>query len=120
VSEWNRLKHHIEAALHRGGDTLTIEDVEARIRSGQYTFWPGIDSAVVTQVIIGSTETELNILLAGGTLSELEKMMPHLENYGRDMGCSLVTVLGRLGWDRSFLTKRLGYKPVALLIGKRL
>ncbi len=118
--EWLRCKGWIEAALHRGGDTLTIEDVEERLASGQYVFWPALDSAMVTQVCKGRLENELNILLAGGRMGTLEAMLPSVEKFGRDMGCSLITVLGRKGWERSFVTQRAGYKTIAVLLGKRL
>ena len=117
--EWERCTPWLEAALHRGGDTLTLAEVKHRIAMGQYQFWPALDSAVVTQVIRG-VEDEFNILLAGGNLQTLQQMLPHLERYGRDMGCSLVTVLGRRGWERTFLCREAGYRPVATLYGKRL
>ncbi len=115
--EWNRCKHWLDAALHRGGDTLTLDDVKARIESGQYILWPAPDSAVVTQICPGG---ELNILLAGGTLERLADMLPSLEEFGRRMGCTLITILGRMGWSRSFVTRQMGYKAVAVLLGKPL
>jgi len=118
-SEWERCKPWLDAALHRGGDTLTIDEVKSRVLSEQYQVWFALDSAAVTQVIRGTTD-EFNILLAGGTMDTLEAMLPYMEQYGRDMGCSLVTVLGRRGWERTFLCREAGYTPVATLYGKRL
>lgn len=115
-----RCRHWIEAALHHGGDTLTMDEVQARIRAGQYQFWPLPDSAIVTQVIPGAKGVEMNILLAGGELHTLELAMPTLESYAKARGATLITILGRLGWGRSFLTRTMGYKPVALLLGKQL
>lgn len=117
---WQEAKPLLEAALHHGGDVLTIEDVAERIASGQYHFWPALDSAVVTQVCKGRLENELNILLAGGRMETLEAMLPAIEQFGRDMGCSIVTILGRPGWGRSFVTRSAGYAQVAVLLGKRL
>lgn len=118
--EWQRCKPWLEAALHRGGDTLTIDDVWERVASGLYRLWAAPCGAAVTQLCKGSRETELNVLLGGGSLDALEAMMPAIEQFGRDAGCSIVTVLGRLGWQRSFLTASMGYTPVAVLLGKRL
>ena len=117
--QWARCAPWLEGALHRGGDTLTLAMVRTRIGEGQYQFWPAPAGAVVTQVIHGETEKEFNILLAGGTLDQLEEMMPSLEAFGRAQGCVLFTVLGRRGWERTFLCQRFGYAPVATLYGKR-
>jgi hypothetical protein len=119
-AEWERCKGWLDAALHRGGDTLTLEEVKARIESGVYHFWPASDSAVVTQVCDGSKEKELNILLAGGSLGTLQAMLPFIESFGREMGCSIITILGRPGWLREFPTRDMGYKLVAVLLGKKL
>lgn len=118
--EWERCKGWLDAALHRGGDTLTLEQVKERIEAGQYHFWPAIDSAVVTQVCIGAKDRELNILLAGGRLGTLQAMLPSIERFGREMGCSIITILGRPGWLREFPTRDMGYKFVAVLLGKSL
>lgn len=117
---WERCVPLLEAAMHRGGDVLTLDDVRARILDGQYQLWQGPDSAIVTQLIAGAKERELNILLAGGSLDTLEDMLPALERFAQLNGCAVMTILGRLGWMRSFLTREHGYRPVAVLLGKRL
>ena len=120
-AEWERCRPYLESALHRGGDLLTIEDVRERVETGLYEFWPGPDSALVTQVIPGSGgRAELNILLGGGNMETLREMVPCIEAFAREIGVSLITVLGRTGWSRSFLTKEMGYRPVAVLLGKEL
>jgi hypothetical protein len=120
AAEWKRCEPWLEAALHHGGDTLTIKDVRTRVENGQYHFWRADDAAVITQVCPGTEEQELNILLGGGRMETLEDMLPAIENFALRINCNLVTVLGRLGWARSFLTKRAGYRPIAILLGKRL
>jgi hypothetical protein len=119
VTEWARCRRWLDAALHRGGDTQTLDDVFARVYDGTYQFWPTPDAAVVTQIIPGR-DKEFNIYLAGGSMARLEHMMPVLERYAQSQDCTIVTVLGRRGWERSFLCQKLGYKPVATLYGKDL
>lgn len=116
--EWARCAPWIEAALHRGGDTLTLDEVKARVLRLEMQFWPAPEGAVISQVI--PPGQEFNILLAGGTMEQLEAMMPSLEQFAGNIGCTLITVLGRRGWERSFLTQRFAYKPVATLYGKAL
>jgi len=119
-AEWARCSGWLDAALHRGGDTLTLAEAKARVQEGLYQFWPGLDAAAVTQLCRGGEILELNVLLGGGNMATLRAMLPAIEQFGRDAGCSLITVLGRLGWQRSFLTAERGYKPIAVLLGKPL
>lgn len=116
--EWRRCSPWIEAALHAGGDGTTLEDVYQAVVSGRMHFWPALDAAVVTQLC--SRGQELNIYLAGGSLERLREMLHSLEAFGTAMGCKIVTILGRPGWARSFLTRDAGYRHVASLLGKEL
>ena len=52
----------------------------------------------------------LHLFLAAGNLDELETLYVEAERYGREQGCHYITVLGRQGWERSFLTKNHGFK----------
>lgn len=117
-SEWERCRPWLEAALHRGGDPTTIDEVWEAVQAGRCHFWPAIDSAVVTQLC--SKGRELNIYLAGGRIERLREMLPSLEAFGKALGCQIVTILGRRGWERTFLTREMGYAPVATLLGKEL
>lgn len=47
-------------------------------------------------------------------------MLPDIEAFARTAGCRLITILGRRGWERTFLTREAGYKAVAVLLGKEL
>lgn len=119
AAEWERCALWLEAALHRGGDTLTMEQVRERVQSGQYWFWPAASAAAITQVILGPKK-EFNVLLAGGDMETLEQMLVSMEQAARQIGCALITVLGRRGWERTFLCQTAGYRPVATLYGKLL
>lgn len=113
AEDWKRLRHHVQAALEHGGNDFTLREVEQHIRDGKWEFWPGVDSAVVTAV-----DLDLRILLAGGTLDELSRMLPEIEADGRRRGCRTIRALGRKGWQRTFLTRDMGLQPSAILYTK--
>lgn len=118
--EWVRCAPYLEAALRKGSDTFSIADVADSIATGKMQFWPGRESAMVTQLFVGSHGKECNIYLAGGTLTELEQMLPAVEQFAIDNGCRVMSVVGRAGWGRSFLVQRAGYVPTAVVFGKEL
>lgn len=117
--EFERLQPYIEAALaHDGGHS--IDDVRKGIEDGNYVFWPGANSAIVTEILDEPQRRTLHFYLAGGNLPELEAMYPIIEEWGRERGCTRVSTLGRPGWTRSFLTRRHGWHQSAVLLEKSL
>jgi hypothetical protein len=59
----------------------------------------------VTQVQNFPRMKVLHIFLAGGNLEELETLTPHIQKFAEDMGCRKITLTGRRGWSRTFVTK---------------
>jgi hypothetical protein len=103
--EWQRCRPWIEAALDYCHGTHTIEDVEAGLVAGQYTFWPGLRSAIITEVWQYPRQRFLHIPYAGGELDELRTMVKRLlYPYAFLMGCSRITLTGRRGWERALKT----------------
>lgn len=93
----------IEAALAYAGGTHTFEDVVREVESGNAQFWPGPNSCVVTQIDDAPSRRVLHFFLAAGDGDELAAMEPGLIEWGRDNGCTLARLVGRKGWERSFL-----------------
>lgn len=119
--EWTRCEPWLAAALATARDDRTLDDVFYDVVKGDAQFWPAEDSAVVTQLLDHPNGTrECNVLLAGGTLKTLEPMLVEIERFAKANTATVMTVLGRRGWERSFLTKRAGYMPVATLYRKDL
>jgi hypothetical protein len=119
ISEISRCRQWISAALEYSGGTHTLDDIAAGILSNRYQLWPGQKSAVVTEVIVYPQLKDLHFFLAGGDLDELKKMRPHIENWGKSVGCTRVTLAGRKGWERTFL-KDEGYEPQWFILSKEL
>ena len=117
--EFERLRHHVAAALEYSEGTHNVEDIADGIRRGQFQFWPGKDSVIVTEIIVYPQLKDLHYFLAGGDLDELRLMQPIIESWGKEIGCSRASLAGRKGWERTFL-KGNGYEPKWFILCKDL
>lgn len=121
MAEWERCSPWLEAAIATARDGRSLDDVFYDVCTGAMQFWPGEDSAVVTQLLDHPDgRRECNIFLAGGSLDTLERMLVEIERFARANNATVMTVMGRRGWERSFLVKTAGYMPVATLYRKEL
>lgn len=117
--EWTRCKHWIEAALPYCYGTHTIDDVAAGIGSGQFQFWPGERSAVITEILEYPRLKALNYFLVGGDGQELvERMEPMIAAWAKSIGCTRLVQVGRKGWSRVLRPK--GYRPVLTMMLKEI
>jgi hypothetical protein len=114
-----RLRHHVEAALEYSGGTHGIEDIAEGLKKGRFQLWPANDSVVVTEIIVYPRLKNLHFFLAGGDLDELRLMRPLIEQWGKNMGCTRVSLAGREGWSKTFLRDE-GYKPKWFVLSKDL
>jgi hypothetical protein len=106
-------RHYIEAALAHGAGMYTFEDLQDRVARGEMQFWPGPTSVVITEILEYPRSKTLHCFLAAGNQQELGVMEPAIMEWGRQMGCTTATMHGRVGWERSILTK-LGWKAVPM------
>lgn len=121
VAEWTRCEPWLEAALATARDDRTLDDIFLDVVAGRMQLWPAGDSAIVTQLLDHPNgRRECNVLLAGGKMETLEEMLVEIERFAEANNATVMTVLGRKGWERSFLTSRAGYAPVAVLYRKDL
>lgn len=110
---------YIEAALEYAGHSHTFDDVCELVASGKAQFWPGPHSAIVTEIVAEPRHTVLHFFLAGGNMAELEAMTPLVLQWGRDRGCTKASLIGRKGWERTFLT-RTGWRSGLVVLEKHL
>lgn len=116
-SQWIRCRHWIEAALPYARGTHTIEDIEAGIESGQFVFWAGRRSAIITEILHYPRKRVLHYFLIGGDLRELvEFMEPRITAWAKENGCSAVSGAGRAGFERVFAKS--GFEPAWRVIIK--
>ena len=119
MEDFWRLAQYVKAALEYSAGTHTIEDVAQGVEGGRFQFWPGINSAVITEIIVYPRLKNLHYFLAGGDLDELKIMRPYIESWGKQNGCTRVTLAGRKGWARTFLADE-GYSQKWHILSKEL
>lgn len=119
INHWHRCKPFIEDALRYANGTHTIEDIEVAIASKAMQFWPGQQSAVITEIHVYPRKKALHYFLAGGNLEELSRMRPFIELWAHQIQCTHITLAGRRGWLRTFLADE-GYKEQWTVMSKEL
>jgi hypothetical protein len=118
-SELVRCRKWIEAALEYAGGTHTFDDIAAGVLTKRFQLWPNANSAVITEVVVYPQLKDLHYFLAGGDLDELKQMRPYIEKWGRQVGCTRVSLAGRKGWAKTFLQDE-GYTPNWYVMSKEL
>lgn len=119
LTEFWRLRKHIEAALEYSAGTHTIDDVADLILRGKLQCWEGSDSIIITEIVVYPQLKDLHFFLAGGDLDEISLMEPLITAWGKSLGCTRVSLAGRKGWQKSFLKDR-GYEPKWSVLSKEL
>lgn len=109
MMEIDQARPYIEGALAYAKGSHTFADVKAEVAAGRMQFWPGVRSAIVTEIIDYPQHRVLHFFLAGGDIVELEAMYPEVEAWGRTKGCTLARLFGRKGWERTALTQKQGW-----------
>ena len=99
-AEFDRCAKGLENALVYPNGTHDIEDVGDGIEAGRFEFWPGKNSAVVTEIYVYPKKKVFHIFLAGGKMEELLEMWDSIEVYAKVVGCTSLSVSGRKGWMR--------------------
>jgi hypothetical protein len=95
----DRLEHIARALEYQ--DTHTLQSVLDAIDAGRAQAWCGERSTIVTELLDFPLMRVCRIWLAGGDRSELvEQMLPQVEEWARQNGCSRVEIVGRQGWKR--------------------
>lgn len=109
----------ITNALEYAAHTYSFDDVCHSVSEGRLQFWPGPNSAIITEILEYPQYRALNYFLAGGVLPELQAMLPGVEEWARLQGCKRAILAGRKGWERTFLVEK-GYVPELVVFGKTL
>lgn len=117
--EFERLSPQIERALAWSGGTHTLEDVRDAIIAKKAQLWWGKSSVVVTEIEVTPRKKILRFWLAGGVIEEIELMYKLISEWGRDLGCDSALIVGRKGWERTFL-KQDGWRATHTVFEKEL
>lgn len=98
-----RCKEYIIDALNQpmAQPTHTFMDIVEGIESGRYQFWPGKQSAIVSEIMVYPQRKGLHLFLGGGDLQELIEMQRDLAVWAKEQGLDHVSLAGRMGWERA-------------------
>lgn len=100
MSELDRCRRWIEAALEHNGGTHLFEDVVEALQEGRMQLWPAPSGCLVTEIQVYPRKRVLNVFLAGGTLDQLDDMTADVSRWAQAQGCDFATMYGRPGWAR--------------------
>lgn len=118
VQELVRCKDWIEMALEYSGGTHSYEDVFHGVLEGRYQLWPGRDACAVTEIVVYPMKKVLHVFLAGGNMDNIVDMQKSAEEWGKNQGCSAMTIAGRKGWSRVLASH--GYKEQFVTLAKEI
>lgn len=118
--ELERCAGWLKAALEYAGGSHEWDDVVRLVEEGDVQFWPGKAAAILTDIVDQPRKRILNFWLAGGDIEELREMEKSICRWAKAVGCGGVTLHGRRGWDKTFLTREAGYEPHWWVLAKEL
>lgn len=118
LSELQRCRPWIEAALDHGGNTHGFEDIEEGIAAGRLQFWPAPEGCIVTEILQFPRRRALNVFLGGGDMDQLLDMHGDVIRWARDQGCDQLMLCGRRGWERALKSR--GWKPTHITMTRDL
>lgn len=117
IEEFTRCSEWLQAALdHNIEETHTLNDICKGVVEGRYQFWPAEDAAIITEILDYPKARHLHGFLAGGSLDRIRHMIPSLEDFARQNGCTACTINGRPGWSRALAD--MGYVKGLMMTAK--
>lgn len=116
IQELERFKDGLLVALEHGASMMSFDDVKDRVKSGRFNVWTDSAGICVTEVINTPTRKLLNTILGAGELASVKALQESIEAAAPELGCAVVTIIGRKGWGKVFS----GYKEAATLYMKEL
>jgi hypothetical protein len=99
--ELQKCEHFLEPALEYD-DCHEMQDIADAIADGRMQLWSGTNGAMVTEVQDYPRKRVLHVWWAGGKLETILQLIPHIEQFAKDIGCGKITCTGRRGWERIF------------------
>ena len=87
----------IRRALDYDPSPHSLADVAEQLRSGKAQAWQEGDGLILTQVLDGGV---LNYWIAAGKMADVLALIPRIEAWARERGCTQATMTGRRGWSK--------------------
>ena len=87
-------------ALEYGDGTHSLEDVAMALDKDEMQFWPGNNTAIVTEIVTYPRKKIIHVFLAAGDMNEVIRILPYIEKHGKSEGCVQLAMTGRKGWEK--------------------
>lgn len=100
MTELERCKPWIEAALEYSGGTHLFKDVEAGLTKGTLQLWPAPQGCIVTEIVVFPRKRVVNVFLGGGELEQIMEMHGDVIEWAKSQNCVALTMHGRMGWNK--------------------
>jgi hypothetical protein len=99
---------------------LPFEEIDKKIKAGEYQYHDFQTFGVLTQVTDYGTEKVLDVvlLLGDGFLEKKSEVVAHLVSFGKEHGCKAVEALSRLGLEPTL--KPLGFRRTKILLRREI
>jgi hypothetical protein len=113
----------IQDALDACADPTPLEEVFRTVLEQEAFLWTWGDCgmiATVREYPHASNHRECLVWLGWGNRAVLEDGLAAVEAWAKASGAKNMSVMGRKGWERTFLTRRSGYRPTAVLYTKEI
>lgn len=118
MTEIERCRPWIEAALEYANGTHLFEDVAAMIEAGRLQLWPAPEGCLVSEIVDYPRKRIFNVFLAGGELDQLTDMHEDMRLWAIAQGCDAATMHGRRGWTK--VLKANGWREALVTMEKDL
>lgn len=116
---WPWVARWLESALESANVDQDLLDVYAALRDTPgCDLWVDEYAAIATKIFEGRKGREVIFWLAGGKMKGILELYPLVEAFARGLGCVSMTLIGRRGWERSFLRDE-GWEPTLVHLEKR-
>lgn len=109
---WPKASKWLEKANAYSRENKDLLDVYAAVRNDPFVqLWMSDTAAVVTQTVQEKDGWVLHFWLAGGEMEGVQEIYSMAETMARGLGCRRMSLRGRPGWVRSFLSRGEGWRP---------
>lgn len=97
----------LERAIAEGGGIDDFDGVYQDVAGGRMQLFAAGQSVLVTQIQEYPRARVLQLCYAAGRLADLEPWLDAVLAWGKSKGCTKAVMIGRRGWERTFLRNRL-------------
>jgi hypothetical protein len=121
---WDAIQPLMQSFYERAEGRYEPEDIRELLKNNSFTLWAVVHNRELKSIVMNSIVQyprlkELQIFMcAGDGYKDWVGLVETIAQYGRDMGCTKITALTRLGWDK--ILSNLGFKKTHIYLERNL